>query len=460
MINETDDSASKMARRADDTGDSKTAVLMSTLLEDAIQDKDGKALPTLDECIQHVVCTNGPRLKTVNALKYKMAASFTNQLVERVMASCPSWRRYVATPNRYEKTAVLFQEDFGSFVCHVHLRRPTRLSPFVFEGSRLPSIYGKVKVSARDSKEQQMSVLQEWRDCVDKEGYLRSDCVLKWFNKGLVRAVKDMASSGSWNHLEVQHLVTAAGVIIMCVTATPSQDKPQDGSTQLSPVCFNIKFVPCLDWVKVPPGHITLPTSPCHPFPRLKTNLQEMIKKVGKRDRCALVLEAIKLAESDEASHWRMSSVKYDREILKLINENSFPCYAKDLLVLVESFVQNSSVPLSALTKQVLLQSLLNSMPRFQQEGCPRDALLLDILDNMAKCFSGRYLRTFLIPSVNILKDVETYEVERTAKGLGKLLGDLKRKPELLLVHAGLCTRLEAMTGGKDVLSRKATGRR
>ncbi|XP_067660752.1 uncharacterized protein [Haliotis asinina] len=447
-----------MAARADDIGDGKTAALMSTLLEDAIQEKDGKSSATLDECIEHVVFTNGPRLKTINALKYKMASSFTNQLVERLMTSCPSWRRYIVTPTRYEKTAVLFLEDFGSFVCHVHLRRPTRLSPFVFEGSRLPSIYGKVKVSPRDSKEQQMSVLQEWRDCVDKEGYLRSDCVLKWFNKGLIKAAKDMTSSGSWNHLDVQNLVTAAGVVIMCVTATPSQDKPQAGSTQLSSVCFNIKFVPCLDWVKVPQGPINLPTSLCHPFPKMKTNLQEMIKKVGRRDRCALVLEAINLAESDEASHWRMSSVKYDREILKLINENSFPCFAKDLLVLIESIVQNSPVALSALTKQVFLQTLLNSMPRFQQEECHREAFLLDILDNLERSFSARYLRMFLIPSVNILKDVETYEVERTAKGLGKLLRDLKQKPELLLVHAGLCTLLEAMTGVKDIRRRKATG--
>ncbi|XP_071096616.1 uncharacterized protein [Haliotis cracherodii] len=460
MINNTDNSTNKMATGADDCGDSNSNVLMSTLLEDAIKERDNRVSPTLDECIQQVVCTNGSRLKAINGLKYKMAASFTNQLMERMMASCPSWRRYVAKPNRSEKTAVLFKEDFGSFVCHVHLRRPTRLSPFVFEGSRLPSNYGKVKVNPRDSKEQQMSVLQEWRDCVDKNGYLRSDCVLKWFNKGLAKAGKDMASSGHWEHLEVQHLVTAAGVVIMCVTATPSQVKTQEDSTQSCPVCFNIKFVPCLDWVKVPPGHITLPTSPCHPFPRMKKSLQEMMKKVGKRDRCTLVLEAIKLAESDEPFQWRISLMKYDREILKLMNEPSFPFFTKDLLVLVESLVQSGSVPLSALTKQVLLQTLMNSIPRFQHEECPRDVIFLDILDNMAKCFSGRYLRTFLIPSVNILKDVETYEIERTAKGLGKLLGDLRQRPELLLVHVGLCTRLETMTGMKGIRRRIPTGRR
>lgn len=145
MINDTDNSRNKMATGADDCGDSNSNVLMSTLLDDAIKERDNRVSPTLDECIQQVVCTNGSRLKAINGLKYKMAASFTNLLMERMMASCPSWRRYVAKPNRSEKTAVLFKEDFGSFVCHVHLRRPTRLSPFVVSGLKCTlALYGLV----------------------------------------------------------------------------------------------------------------------------------------------------------------------------------------------------------------------------------------------------------------------------------------------------------------------------
>ncbi len=122
---------SKMAAQANDSSEMVGPPLMSSLLEGTVNGHENRVVPSLDECIQQVVSTNGPRLEEQKERTFKMAAIFTNEVVGSVMKSSERWRRYTAVPNKHEKTAVLYKDDFASFLCHIHLKRPTRLSPFL-----------------------------------------------------------------------------------------------------------------------------------------------------------------------------------------------------------------------------------------------------------------------------------------------------------------------------------------
>ncbi len=260
------------------------------------------------------------------------------------------------------------------------------------------------------------------------------------FSTGLLKAKKEVTEKCRiWT---VSHIITSSGAVLMSVT----ESRKQPTSKSPTPTaCFNVTFVPCIDWVKVPDGLLTLPTSPCDPFPRIKHSLQKMANKSVRRDRCPIILEARNPSDADSQPQWKMSLMKYDRAMLKLLNNPSLPFHTKDILVLVESMVLSGSVPLSALTKQVLLQALLNTMFKFQHDSSSRSLLFLCLLEYIQRCCTGCYLKMFLVPSVSVLRDTENYEMERTVTGLVKIIKDITQNPEMLLLHMGLCTKLETL---------------